>query len=123
MALVDGGVAKMKYWSSGEGSITKLATIPNDPHLLVYATQGGAIHCHDSRSPTEAWCCGRLEEMGLTTGLVVGSGSEWIAAASSRGFVNIWDTRFQLKVDTWRHPSGSPIYAMAPASMVSPCLA
>ena len=111
-------VTKKRSWSSGEGSVTKLATVPDNANLLVYATQGGAIHCHDSRSPTEAWACGQKEAMGLTTGLVVGSGSEWLASASSRGFVNLWDMRFQLKVDSWRHPSGSPIYAMAAASLV-----
>jgi hypothetical protein len=36
-----------------EGAVTKLATIPHRPTLLVYATQGGSIHCDDARSPTK----------------------------------------------------------------------
>jgi hypothetical protein len=46
----------------------------------------------------------------------VGSGTEWLAASSSRGFVTIWDLRFQLSVDRWRHPSRTPIHAMAAVS-------
>ena len=52
----------------------------------------------------------------MTTALTVGAGAEWLAAASNRGFVTLWDLRFQLTVDVWRHPSRDGIHAMVAAN-------
>ena len=90
VAMVDGGVVRIRRIAPEEGAITKLATVPQSPDLLIYATEGGSLHCADKRAPTDAWVCENLAPYGLTTGIVVGSGSEWLAASSSRGFVSIW---------------------------------
>jgi phosphoinositide-3-kinase regulatory subunit 4 len=90
IAMVDGGVVRLRRIAPNEGAITKLATVPHSPDLLIYATEGGSLHCADKRAPTEAWCCDGLAPYGLTTGIVVGTGAEWLAASSSRGFVSIW---------------------------------
>jgi WD40 repeat protein len=90
IAMVDGGVVRLRRIAPEEGAITKLATVPQSPDLLIYATEGGSLHCVDKRAPTDAWVCDDLAPFGLTTGIVVGSGSEWLAASSSRGFVSIW---------------------------------
>merc|ERR1711939_808811 len=99
--MVDGGTVRLRRIAPQEGAVTKLSTVPQSPDLLIYATEGGSLHCVDKRAPSDAWVCNNLAPYGTTTGIVVGSGSEWLAASSSRGFVSIWDTRFHLRVDTW----------------------
>jgi phosphoinositide-3-kinase regulatory subunit 4 len=50
----------------------------------------------------------------LTT-LAVGSGPEkhWLAAGTSRGYIAVWDLRFQLLVRLWRHSSRGPVHRLA----------
>ena len=33
-----------------------------------------------------------------------GGGGHWVVTGSSRGFLTLWDVRFQLPVHTWQHP-------------------
>ena len=87
----------MRRIAPQEGAVTKLATVPNAPDLLIYATEGGSIHASDKRTPTEPWVWHNLAPYGLTTGLVVANGGDWLAASSSRGFVSVWDIRFQVR--------------------------
>ena len=97
IAIVDGGILRMRRIAPQEGAVTKLATVPNAPDLLIYATEGGSIHASDKRTPTEPWVWHNLAPYGLTTGLVVANGGDWLAASSSRGFVSVWDIRFQVR--------------------------
>ena len=60
VVTVDGGVVRLRRIAPNEGAVTKLSTVPDQPDLLIYATEGGSIHCADKRSPVDAWCCQNL---------------------------------------------------------------
>lgn len=44
------------------------------------------------------------------------AGSNWLLTGSSRGFLDLWDVRFQLRVNSWQHPTKAGIDALAPAT-------
>ena len=50
-----------------------------------------------------------------------GQGSPWLLTATSRGYLTLWDMRFQIPLTQWQHPSKAPIdalaHAKAPAGM------
>jgi phosphoinositide-3-kinase regulatory subunit 4 len=43
-------------------------------------------------------------------------GQNWLVTGSTRGQLVLWDVRFRLPVNTWQHPGGSPVSALALAS-------
>lgn len=47
-----------------------------------------------------------------------GEGSNWLVCGSSRGWLSLWDMRFQVCVKSWQHSDKLPIRALAPALAV-----
>ena len=41
--------------------------------------------------------------------------SPWLLTGSSRGFLTLWDMRFQIPLTQWSHPLKSPVEALAHA--------
>ena len=77
--------------------------------ILAYATQRGNVHTSDIRSAHEPFCLNLKPELGYLTAFEVGADSNWIVAGTSRGFIGLWDVRFQTMVKLWRHNRDSPI--------------
>ncbi len=71
--------------------------------------------------PTRVHQCWRLNlsgraRQGLLAALAVDpGGGSWLLTGSSRGRLDLWDMRFQLRVATWQHPARAPVDALAPA--------
>jgi len=100
----------------GEGEVLAVSTF-NTPgaSILAYATQRGVIHSTDIRSAHEPFSLNLKPELGYLTALEVGTDSNWIAAGTSRGFIGLWDVRFQTMVKLWRHNRDSPIKCLTNA--------
>ena len=41
-----------------------------------------------------------------------GNGGQWVMVGTSRGYLLLWDLRFNLLCGAWKHSAGSPIYLM-----------
>lgn len=87
--------------------------------VLVYATQRGIIHSKDLRSPTEPFRLNFGPEYGYLTSLEVGKDKGWIVAGSSRGYIGVFDIRYQTMTKMWRHSRNSPINRLSNACEVS----
>ena len=84
--------------------------------ILAYATQRGHIHSLDLRCAREPFALNLRPELGYLTDMQVGDDKNWIVAGTSRGFLALWDIRFQAMVKLWRHGSDSPVKRLASAS-------
>mmetsp|Transcript_11787 Transcript_11787/g.25449 ORF Transcript_11787/g.25449 Transcript_11787/m.25449 type:complete len:1357 (+) Transcript_11787:1-4071(+) len=81
--------------------------------ILAYATQRGHIHSLDMRSSCEPFSLSLRPELGYMTDMEIGTDRNWIVAGTSRGYVGLWDVRFQKMVQLLRH--NSPIKRIANA--------
>lgn len=77
--------------------------------IVAYATQRGNIHSLDLRCAQEPFSLNLRPELGYLTDMEVGKDRNWVVAGTSRGYVGLWDIRFQTMVKLWRHSRGSPI--------------
>lgn len=80
--------------------------------LLVYAALNGNIYGWDLRFRRMSWTFRVTPELGYITALTHARDATWLAAGTNRGFICLWDVRFQLLVSVWRHPSHSTIHRM-----------
>jgi phosphoinositide-3-kinase regulatory subunit 4 len=99
-----------------EGPVLALSHFNTDSgSMILYGTQKGYIHCWDLRTEEEPWKLRVPPELGFLTTLAVGSGADkhWVCAGTSRGFIAIFDLRFQLLVRLWRHSSKGPVHRLA----------
>lgn len=83
--------------------------------ILTYATQRGAIHSMDLRCPNEPFSLRFGPEYGYLTSLEVGKERGWIVAGTSRGYIGLFDIRFQSMIKLWRHSRDSPVKRLANA--------
>lgn len=84
--------------------------------ILTYATQRGVIHSMDLRCSNEPFSLSFGPEYGYLTSMEVGKDKSWIAAGSNRGYVGLFDIRFQSMIKLWRHSRNSPLNRLANAS-------
>ena len=88
--------------------------------ILAFATQQGNIHSLDLRSSREPFTLNIRPELGYLTDMEVGKDKNWIVAGTSRGYVGLWDVRYQTMVKLWRHSGDSPIKRLSDAFGNSP---
>lgn len=77
--------------------------------LLVYTTAKGKISALDIRSMKTAWEFQAPANHGQLTSLLLDGKHSWAMTGSHRGVLSVWDIRFQLCANIWRHPSMSRI--------------
>ena len=87
--------------------------------LLLYGTQKGSVHSWDLRSRREPFTLTIEPAMGLLSALVIGPTPYCLIAGTSRGFVLVWDLRFQLPIQVWRHHQRSRIVSLTPQDLPS----
>lgn len=101
-----GAVLDVQQWGSG---------------LMLYGTQRGGVHGWDLRSRGDVWSLRSPSSQGLVEQLVSepclpsSSHGHWLLTGSTRGFLTLWDVRFQLPVRTWQHPMRCAIDGLAVA--------
>lgn len=99
----------------GGGAVLDLAAW--GPSLLVHSSQRGGLAAWDLRGGRDAWALPSSPSAGVVECFVLDPSSHnWLLGGSSRGQLSLWDVRFRLPVNTWQHPGGAPISALALAS-------
>jgi len=81
--------------------------------VVAFATQKGSVHSWDLRSAVEPFCLNIKPELGYLTSMAVGDDRNWLVAGTNRGYLALWDVRFQMMVKLWRHSSGAPVSRLA----------
>jgi phosphoinositide-3-kinase regulatory subunit 4 len=114
------GSTALKQVHPGEGEVMAISHFNTaSASILTYATQRGIIHSMDLRSPSEPFSMNFGPEYGYLTAMELGKDRGWIAVGSSRGYVGLFDIRFQSMVKLWRHSRQSPINCLSNACNVS----
>jgi phosphoinositide-3-kinase regulatory subunit 4 len=108
------GATNIKEVDKREGEVMCVSHFSSSSASLVtYATQKGIIHSLDLRDTREPFTLHHGGEIGNLTSLALGSDRNWLVSGSSRGFVALWDIRYQQPVKVWRHSCGSAISRLA----------
>jgi hypothetical protein len=82
--------------------------------LVVYGTMRGRVHGYDLRAKHESFNLAVEPALGLLSAMAVGPTPFCVVAGTTRGFVVLWDLRFQVPVQIWRHNARSRIVSITP---------
>lgn len=113
------GRTTIRQMDTDEGEILAVNQY-NSPgaSILMYATQKH-VHSWDLRSAKEPFCLKGPQDTGYITSMAMGSDRNWAVIGTNRGFVLLWDLRFQHIMKLWHHSRSSPIDRLA-TSFVPP---
>jgi phosphoinositide-3-kinase regulatory subunit 4 len=81
--------------------------------IITFASQKGIVHSWDLRCAREPFTLQHGPELGHLTNSVLGNDRFWLAAGTNRGYISLWDIRFQKAVKLWRHNRKTPITRLA----------
>ncbi|KAL7575242.1 hypothetical protein ACA910_018723 [Epithemia clementina (nom. ined.)] len=114
------GTSSIREANPGEGEILAVSHFTSVSNsVLVYATQKGIIRTWDLRSAEEPFSLTHGPKLGHLSAMALGGDRNWLATGTSRGFITLWDVRFQQPFKLWRHSKGTKINRLA-ASFVPP---
>jgi len=110
-------------WGPGPGAGQGLGAIVALEHLdsesqavLLCSTLSGAIHAWDTRSSRHShpspWRLTFNPAYGYVQSIAVDPAQQWLVGGTHRGYVLLWDLRFQVIAKVWRHPSRAPIHCL-----------
>lgn len=80
--------------------------------LIVFATQAGNIHGWDMRRCKLSFQLPMEPAMGPITAMTIGPTIHTCIVGTARGFVVVWDLRFDFPVQMWHHYDRSPIVSL-----------
>ncbi|OEU15239.1 WD40 repeat-like protein [Fragilariopsis cylindrus CCMP1102] len=113
------GSTEIKRINPSEGEILAVNQFNNQgSSLLTFATQK-YIHSWDLRCANEPFCLKNFQDTGYITNMAIGSDRNWVVVGTNRGFISLWDLRFQQMMKLWHHSRSSPINRLA-TSFVPP---
>mmetsp|Transcript_187 Transcript_187/g.262 ORF Transcript_187/g.262 Transcript_187/m.262 type:complete len:577 (-) Transcript_187:59-1789(-) len=108
------GSSVVRNIDSEEGEILAVGHFnSNTASLVTFASQKGHIHSWDLRSAKEPFKLKLQPELGYLTSMATGTDKNWIIAGTNRGYIALWDIRFQMMVKLWQHSSGAPVSRLA----------
>jgi phosphoinositide-3-kinase, regulatory subunit 4 len=108
------GAAVVKTIDHSEGPVMSIQHFTGDvASVLTYATQRGGVHGWDLRSAEEPFLYQIRPELGYPTSLVCSPDRNWICVGTSRGYVGLWDIRYNVMCKLWRHSAGGMIHRLA----------
>ncbi|RYG67607.1 WD40 repeat domain-containing protein, partial [archaeon] len=100
--------------SNQEGAILSVQHYNTDVcSVLVYATQSGGVHGWDLRCPEPVFRLGLRPELGYATSMTVAPDRQWISVGSSKGYLALWDLRYNTMSSLYQHSSASPLHRLA----------
>lgn len=114
------GTSSIREVDPSEGEIlavSHFSSVSNS--VVVYATQKGIVRTWDLRSSTEPFALAHGPKLGHLSAMALGVDRNWIVTGTNRGFVVLWDIRFQQPFKLWRHSRGEKVNRLA-ASFVPP---
>jgi len=110
------GHSVLRNINTGEGEVLSVSHFnTSSASILAFSTQQGNIHSLDLRSSREPFALNVRPELGYLTDMEVGKDKNWIVAGTSRGYVGLWDIRYQTMVKLWRHSGDSSIKRLSDA--------
>jgi phosphoinositide-3-kinase regulatory subunit 4 len=104
---VEGEILAVSHFNSSAASV------------ITFATQKGSVHSWDLRCAKEPFVLKHGPDLGYLTSVALGSDRQWIVTGTSRGYLALWDVRFQQAVKLWRHSREASITSLA-TSFVPP---
>jgi phosphoinositide-3-kinase, regulatory subunit 4 len=104
----EGEILAVSHFNSSFGSI------------VTYGTQFGVVHSWDLRCALEPFKIRHSPELGFLTSMALGSDRNWIVSGTSRGYIALWDIRFQQCLKLWRHSRDAPIARLATSTVPPP---
>jgi len=108
------GLGSLKQIDTDEGAVVGLSHFNSEAaSVLLYATQSGGLHGWDLRCSTECIYFRVGPELGTSTALAIAPDRSWAVVGTSRGFIALWDLRYNLMCRLWQHSSASPIWKLA----------
>lgn len=108
------GSSEIRKMNSQEGEILAINHYnSSSASIFTFATQKGFVHSWDLRSASEPFTLKTPQDTGYITSCAVGSDRNWIVTGTSRGFIALWDLRFQQILKLWHHSRSSPINRLA----------
>ena len=110
-ARVSGKALVRKVDATSEGQVLSLSHFNTlSSSVVTYATEKGGIHGWDLRSGKEPFFMNIRPEFGYLSSCSVGADRNWILSGTSRGYLILFDVRYQIPVKAWQHSSESHIY-------------
>lgn len=119
--LVLSGATTLKKMHTKEGGILAVSHF-NGPvaSVITYASQRGYVHSCDLRSRAEPFLLKHSPGLGYLTTMAMGTDRQWIAVGTSKGYIGIWDIRFQTPLSLWRVNHRSPVTRLATSYTENP---
>ena len=103
------GCTMIRKVEPNEGEILAVSHFNTPAASIVgFATHKG-VHSWDLRSAFEPFNLNLRPEYGYVTSMSVGNDRNWVLAGSNRGYIALWDIRFQKLVKVWQHESCAPV--------------
>lgn len=114
------GSSEVRKIDPSEGEILAVSHF-NSPSasVVTFASQKGSVHSWDLRSSVEPFVLKHGPDIGYLTSMALGTDRNWILTGTSRGFLALWDLRFNQTVKLWHHSRAAPITRLA-TSFVPP---
>eukprot|EP00934_Nitzschia_sp_Nitz4_P004407 Nitzschia sp. Nitz4//scaffold69_size99277//78687//83589//NITZ4_004646-RA/size99277-augustus-gene-0.6-mRNA-1//1//CDS//3329556754//4397//frame0 len=114
------GSSEIRRLEPDEGEILAINHFnTNSSSILTYASQRGYIHSWDLRAAQEPFQLRNPQDTGYITSMAVGSDRNWVVTGTSKGFISLWDLRFQQILKLWHHSRSAPVNRLA-TSFVPP---
>lgn len=108
------GSSVVKTIDHTEGPIMNIQHFTGDvASILTYITQKGILHSWDLRAAQEPFQYHIRPELGYPTALVGSPDRNWICVGTSRGYIGLWDIRYNVMCKLWRHSTGGIIHRLA----------
>ena len=108
------GLSIIKTIDPKEGPVLCIQHFNNDiASIIIYATLRGIIHGWDLRSSRETFNYSMNPELGYPTCMTIAPDRNWLCVGTSKGYICIWDLRYNILCKIWRHSSNGPIYKIA----------
>mmetsp|Transcript_21357 Transcript_21357/g.59171 ORF Transcript_21357/g.59171 Transcript_21357/m.59171 type:complete len:1292 (-) Transcript_21357:4085-7960(-) len=114
------GASSIREVDPAEGEVLAVSHFSSvSSSVVAYATQKGTVRTWDLRSSEEPLSLPHGPKLGHLSSMALGGDRNWIVTGTSRGFIALWDVRFQQPFKLWRHNRGEKINRLA-ASFVPP---
>lgn len=113
-ASVINGTSVLRVVSPEEGPISAIQHFHHDvASIVTFATAKGGVHGWDLRQPKEAFKFQSRPELGYTSSMTVSPDRNWICVGYSKGYIGLFDIRYNIMSTLWRHSSKSVIHRLA----------
>ncbi len=81
--------------------------------VLSYITQSGKLNGWDLRASKDSFSFAIRPDLGYPTSMTTAPDRNWMCVGTSLGYICLWDLRYGVMCNLWRHSSKSPIYRLA----------